>query len=208
MLCVSFFLITYITLHHKENLLFLIELTQIKYFFEKSKQFSSSDEQPYDHEKMVKKIFKVNDRFLVGVEIYATHFNGTTRKINQLRLPTGIPISEIVVTGQDTFAQLQAFFNKYIKGYTAEQEVNLSSWCRSRLTEKFQTTTSTSLKSDNTGQNTPNSDEPKNLINMFDAAEMEVFSLLHHSFKRFANSPVWPVGKNYLEIKRKKKLKQ
>ena len=171
----------YIKLPNIENLLFLIELIQIKYFFENCQQFVSGDKlDKFEHQQRVMNVLKVNNNFVICIPINGIFFNSTiTAKVGELWLPSGMPLSNILMKNRNVSDQLQSLFSKYMKS-DSDLEVNVSKevneWIEKRLNMNLKT----------------NSIKNSNLIHAFDSAVIQVFSIIGGSYTRFMRRSDYP----------------
>ena len=153
-LCVTFSLFFFI--HSTENLLFLVEYSQIKcYYFTIMNRDSDT--------------IKMDDN-RSGRLYYHGHANEKSMEI-ELRFPADIPKS-ILLTTHDTFKkQLCGLYKKYIQN-GSDHEVNVSAQTRAHLCDVFE-------------QEDMNKVAENDIMNAMDNAACEIFMLLQDPFSRY-----------------------
>ena len=202
-----------------ENILFLIELIQIKYYFRvsyvelrsKNVNKSSNWNSKISKSKYSETLFhvlKVNDGGFTGIPIYARFFGydlddvGVNRSV-VTELPKELPVSKILLANSILLDQMKAIYDKYVRS-TGGFQLNLSHDIRNALRDFFDEQKS-NFKGDGNGDSGREDALNRMTANIFDDAALQILSLMNNSYMRFKKSEQFPKLKQILFTQRSTK---
>ena len=177
-----------------ENLLFIIELLQIKYAYQLSKQHVIKVKN--HNNKFLVIDFNVNDSVNSVIYIFGATF---TNHMVQIEFHSDVPTSNLLKLHEnDIYGQIRALYVKYIET-GAECELNVSYEMRNTIIQKVK-----SLNSENTKYELMEGD----LYWLFDECCLHIFQLLQDPFGRFCSSKPYKEYVNSAEYQTKTQMFQ
>ena len=162
-------------------MLFLVELTQIKYCFQQLQLRSKSQiksEKNVDHKQTITDILHVKENGLTGTPVWAPY------RSNKVTFPDGLPVSKILFTSRVLLDQMRKMYEKYIVTF-ATYEINISHDIR-RALHTFFDDPATFIDSHFSVNNDVKPDDA--IVNIFDSAALQILSVIRDTNQRFLQS--------------------